>query len=374
MTNARELSNRLVDLLRNERHALAEFILALSDFDRERRWVELGHRSLFAFLQRDLALSNGAAFYRMTAARLVQRHPEVVEPLRDGRLCLTNVVELAKVVTAENIAEVLPRFFHLSKNEAKEVAAELNPTAAPTRTVVTAIPAVQAASGAERRSESPTPPQLMPVSWLDEVTRANADPSTHEGAARRSDVPATAAIASTQAPATVVAPKTAELSRIHVTVSRRLLSKLAAARDALSHSHPSASDSDVIEAALDLLLERDAKRKGLVKTPRATTAPQGRGRNEGGLSSRYIPAAIRRAVWKRGGGRCQWPLEGGGVCGSTVRVQLHHKIPWAKGGSATVEDLMCACDFHNDLAARQDFGDAVMDRYSGKRRRTSSGG
>ena len=83
--NARELSNRLADLLRNERNALAEFLVALADFDRERRWSELGHNSLFAFLHRHLVLSKGAAFYRMTAAQLVRKHPEIVEPLRDGR-------------------------------------------------------------------------------------------------------------------------------------------------------------------------------------------------------------------------------------------------------------------------------------------------
>jgi hypothetical protein len=124
--NARELSHRLADLLRNERNALAEFLLALADFDRERQWVELGHRSLFAFLARDLGLSKGAAFYRMTAAQLVRRHPEVIEPLRDGRLCLTNVVELSKVLTAENLPEILPRFLHLAKLEAKQALAELS--------------------------------------------------------------------------------------------------------------------------------------------------------------------------------------------------------------------------------------------------------
>ncbi len=33
---------------------------------------------------------------------VVQRLPEVVEPLRDGRLCTSSVVELARVATREN--------------------------------------------------------------------------------------------------------------------------------------------------------------------------------------------------------------------------------------------------------------------------------
>ncbi len=139
MTPAREFSSRLADLLRNERLAMAEFLLALADFDSKRIWVQLGYRSLFHYLQRELRLPNGPAFYRMTAAHLIQQYPEIVEPLRDGRLCLTTVAELSRVLTRDNVATVLPRFFGASKQEAKEIAAEVCPQAVPTRTVVTPV-------------------------------------------------------------------------------------------------------------------------------------------------------------------------------------------------------------------------------------------
>lgn len=71
MTSARDLSARLADLLRRERHALAEFLVALADFDRRRLWLDLGHASLFNFLHRELGLSKGAAYYRKAAAELV---------------------------------------------------------------------------------------------------------------------------------------------------------------------------------------------------------------------------------------------------------------------------------------------------------------
>jgi hypothetical protein len=54
---------------------MADFLVALADFDRRRLWVELGYSSLFSFLHRELGLSKGAAFYRKTAAELVQRFP-----------------------------------------------------------------------------------------------------------------------------------------------------------------------------------------------------------------------------------------------------------------------------------------------------------
>ncbi len=127
MHTAREATALLADLLRREHNALAEFLVALAAFDRERRWVELGHASLFYFLTRELGLPNGPAFYRKTAAELLRRYPELAEPLRDGRLNLSSVVELSRVITPENRGEVVPRFFGASKREAKEVVAELRP-------------------------------------------------------------------------------------------------------------------------------------------------------------------------------------------------------------------------------------------------------
>jgi hypothetical protein len=87
MEDAREFSSRLLDLLRREHSALAEFLIALAEFDERRLWLKLGHSSLFTFLHRELGLSKGASHFRKVAAELVQRFPEVVEPLRDGRLC-----------------------------------------------------------------------------------------------------------------------------------------------------------------------------------------------------------------------------------------------------------------------------------------------
>ena len=125
MNHARESSRRLADLLRSEHGAMADFLVALAEFDRGRLWAQLGHASLFDFLHRELGLSRGAAHYRKVAAHLIQRFPEVVEPLRAGKLCITVVLELARVITPENSADVLPQFFHRSRQEAKAVAVEI---------------------------------------------------------------------------------------------------------------------------------------------------------------------------------------------------------------------------------------------------------
>ncbi|MFL5262101.1 MAG: HNH endonuclease [Anaeromyxobacteraceae bacterium] len=359
-TDTRLLATRLAGLLAREHAALAEFLVALADFDRERRWVELGYTSLFWFLHRSLGLSKGAASCRKVAAKLIQRFPEVIAPLRSGKLCLSSVAELAGVLTPENQAEVLPRFFHASKQEAKAIAAELCPNEAPPRRdVVTALhPALR--SEAARAAPAPAAPLLAerpaPPAPAEQVHPA--DPSLEAGP-RSPPVPFAPAAPAAKRDATE--PLTVDLSRLHVTVSRRFLAKLAAARDALSHRHPGASAEAVLEAGLDLLLaERDRKR-GLVEKPRkAPAAPSAR--------PRHVPASLRRAVFTRDEGKCQWPMDGGGVCGSTTRLELDHVVPLARGGTTTLSNLRIACAFHNQLAARQLLGAHLMDRYTGRGR------
>ena len=163
MTTAREFSARLASLLRREHEAMADFVVALAEFDEKRPYLELGHSSLFSFLNRELGLSKGAAFFRNTAARLVQRYPEIVEPLRDGRPCVTSLAHLAKVITPTNKAEMLPRFFQRSKSEAREIVAEILPEAAPPRRAVVTL--VQPAAALNVGTTS-TSSDLPPSEWF----------------------------------------------------------------------------------------------------------------------------------------------------------------------------------------------------------------
>jgi 5-methylcytosine-specific restriction endonuclease McrA len=79
---------------------------------------------------------------------------------------------------------------------------------------------------------------------------------------------------------------------------------------------------------------------------------------------RHIPAAVKREVWLRDGGRCQFRLENGERCGSPHRLQFDHVRPVALGGESTVSNIRLACAPHNLLAARRVFGDALMNRYA----------
>jgi len=310
---------------------MADFLVALAAFDRQRLWVQLGHASLFDFLHRELGLSRGSAHYRKVAAQLIQRFPEVVAPLREGKLCITVVLELARVITPENSVDVLPRFFHRSKQEAKAVAVEIRPAeVVPRKEMVTALPLVS----------STQPGRVQPVELA-------AAPLV-QGAS--SPTPAVRPAAPMQAE-----PLTPDLRRLHMTVSRQFLDKLQAARAGQGHAQPGASAEKVLEAALDLLLAQQAKRRAQVKKPQRDPRPARPG---------HIPAAVKRAVWSRDEGKCTWPLDSGGTCGSTLRLEIDHVVPRARGGPSTVDNCRLTCRTHNQLAARQVYGDEWMDRFT----------
>ncbi len=360
---------------------MADFLVALSAFDARRGWVALGHANLFSFARVELGLSRSGAYWRLSAVRLVQRYPEVIEPLRDGRLCMSTTAELAKVLTGENRDEVLPRYFGLSAREAQEVTAALAPRPElPARDLVTRV---------ERdRRLQPVEPGGPAAGRLPMATSTVAPTPTGEAVQTSGLPPAQLARRSVPPTRDDVEPLTADLRRLHVTVSREFLRELEMARDGLSHAIPGATTEQVLHAALQLLLEKQARARGQVKRPRTVaptpqapaepdevaprppasdgscfgTATEPLHRRTGPREA--IPAAVRRAVWARDQGRCAWPLDSGGRCGSTHRLELDHLEPWARGGESTVANLRVVCARHNALAARQAFGARTVGRYA----------
>jgi hypothetical protein len=215
---------------------------------------------------------------------------------------------------------------------------------------------------------------------------ANATPPSRGSAPNlpdaNSNVPDVApGLVAPQAAAIDVEPLTADLRRLHLTVPKRVIDKFDAARDALSHSHPGASLAEIVEVGLNFILERTAKRRGLVKNPRKKAAPPGELATPGKEApvaakdpGRYVAADVRRAIWERDHGQCQWAIDGGGICGSTYQVEVDHASkPFAKGGRILKpEDGRLPCRPHQLVSARREFGDACMDRFTKRRGRAGA--
>ena len=268
------LDLRLKGLVQDERKTVAQFVLELAALARDELHRELGYESLFYYCQRQLGLPKSSCFRRTEAARLVNLFPPVAEALRSGSVSLRSLVALREVLNEHNYAHVLARAGGLSEDAAVLLALELKPRPVPSRDVVRSLPAVHGRLPAQGGpSEGASPAAALAAQDVRLGSRGNQTNVLGAGA-----------------PPEMVKPLTPELRRLSVTVSADFVAELEQVRSALSHAIPDGDFERVVRAGFALVLERDRRRKGLVRSPRLAKAPHGTpGQHHGGAANSTKP-------------------------------------------------------------------------------------
>jgi hypothetical protein len=89
-----ELLGRVIDLVHRDQEITADLIDCLAEIDRRHAHLDRGSSSLHAFCTEHLGFSDDVAYKRIRAARVAQRHPEVIERLCTGKLTLSSLVAI----------------------------------------------------------------------------------------------------------------------------------------------------------------------------------------------------------------------------------------------------------------------------------------
>jgi len=163
----------------------------------------------------------------------------------------------------------------------------------------------------------------------------------------------------------VVQPLSASRYKVTITASAELRDKLQRLEALMQEDL-----ATVIEAAVTEKLERlEAKRFAETKRPRKTLEE-----TDTSASSRYMPAAVKRVVWKRDGGQCTFVDGQGRRCTERRGLEFHHDDPYGRGGDRSPSNIRLVCRSHNAFLAERDYGKDVMDQYrrSGSRVSESS--
>lgn len=101
---------RLKNLVAEERRITVEVLRALAEVEDSRLYAEMGYSSLFVFCTRELGYSEGAAYRRVSAMRLMRESEGVDKKLASGALSLTNAAKLqSKFRETEKLGVSLPR-------------------------------------------------------------------------------------------------------------------------------------------------------------------------------------------------------------------------------------------------------------------------
>ncbi len=324
-----ELLRRLSALVQQSRRVEWEFVAHIGEVDTRRLYARYASSSMFGYCMEVLHLSESESYLRITAARAARRHPMLLEMLRDGRLHLSGISVLAAHLTESNRDDLLARATHKSKRQIELLVAELAP-----------------------RPDVPTVVRKLPQRRPTAGPMAPAPSSVARQLRAERVVPKAAAVVQ---PAKVMEPLGPSRYKVQFTASEELREKLERLRKLTG-----ADDLGIVidQAVTEKLGRLEARRYGKTDRPRKSLE-----KTETKPSSRYIPAAVKRAVQSRDEGRCTFVDEQGRRCRERERLEFHHRHPFALGGDHSATNIVLMCRAHNGYIADADYGREKMTRY-----------
>ncbi len=329
-----ELLGRLDRLVRRERKMTHIILCHINEIESRKLYAELGFDSMFKYLTKHCGYGEDSAYRRLQAARLLRKNPDVADKIRDGSLNLTQLTQVQKCLKKERTMDperaqkVLRAIENKSSFDTKKVlAVEFN----------------------------------LPIESCE-----------------------------------IVKPQRDETVRIEFTVTEEQLKILNKAKDLLSHILPEGSLGEVFihlaerhvqktlgrnpkeienliaagKDELELGVNRPKKLEPANIKTTATEAPKIEIRSESAeqavsqatkettrsfLSKReHIKLTQRRRLLKKSDYSCEFidPITKS-KCQSTYQLQVDHKIPLARGGSSSEENLRILCRTHNLLMAQR---------------------
>lgn len=330
-----DLLARVKHLAGRERAVTATLVAHLAELDERRLYLAEGCASLFTYCTQILRLSEHAAYGRIEVARASRKYPVILELLSDGSVNLTTVCLLAPHLTPGNQREVLDLARHKTKRQVEELVARLRPQPSVPDTI-RRLP-IRASVAIHLSTLSTASQDAAPGYQPSEVqTRVDSERPAPE-------------VAPAQARRAVITPLAPQQYKVQFTASAQLHEKLRQAQALLRHQIPDGDLSQIFDRALTALLQNLVKKKlAATDSPRASrwTAD----------SSRHVPAAVRRAVWRRDEGRCAFVASNGRRCTEDSFVEFHHVVPYSTGGRATVENIQLRCRAHNGYEAARHLG------------------
>src|SRR5688572_26720994 len=328
-----ELTSRIADLISKERHCIVAELWVLAGMQRRGTHLDLGDGSLFVYCTGALRMTESAAYRRTKAASLLTQFPIVEQYLLDGRLNLTTLVELMKILTPENHRELFEAASGRSTEDVKKLVVSYRP-----------LPEVK--ESIRRLPLRPEPPVTfsaqVPVNTSSSGNNADIFSPSATSAAELPVVPV-------ELPRPRIEPIDSERYSIKLTVGSEFMAELKQVRAALGHRIPDGNLEKVLRACIQKTLQDCARQKhaarkrpvprsakaavpdesatALSPTPSAPTPPPAP--TEPWLrppSKRYVAAPVRREAWATDGASCSFIGENGKRCGSTHQLEFDHIV------------------------------------------------
>jgi hypothetical protein len=389
----RELLDKTRELVGRSNHVFAALLAHLAEVDARGLHRTRACASLYTYCIYELRFSEDAAARRAGAAKLVKRFPLLLSAIANGELHLTGLLLLGPHLTHDNLIEVLGRAKFRTKKELTKLVRELHPLplvpdlVEPLRPEPRPLrrPTCEEYAASLAPAVRELPPGERPKDWANEPDEPNeissllAD-SEGGGVFDLATPVAVSAGSLPHAPARAN-PAWAELPpiagpqqyQVQFSTTEEHVRLIERAKALLARSKSGKSLGELHQEAMRLLVASLEKQKfAVTERLRRTSSKsasskddQGNARESGKQPSkrgngRYVPAAVRRAVYERDAARCTYVDERGRRCQETHYLELHHRQPFGRRGAHSTANLTLHCRAHNVLAAELDFGRSYL--------------
>jgi hypothetical protein len=121
------LSKRLKMLRQKERATTIDILLHLIEVERRKMHLAEGYSSMFDYCRRGLGYSESASNRRVKTVRCIRDFPEVYELLLEGKVNLSTISRVARILTDENKAALLFQIQRKSQNEVEAIVSSYHP-------------------------------------------------------------------------------------------------------------------------------------------------------------------------------------------------------------------------------------------------------
>jgi hypothetical protein len=278
-------------------------------FERCGGYLKMGYGSMHDYMTRVLGYSDDQAYRRLKAARLYQQVPDLADKLNEGSLNLTQISEAQKSFELAQKETGTP----VSLEKKKEI-----------------LEAIANTNNFQTKAILSEELNLKPIDA--ERTKPQSDQTV----------------------------------RLEITLTQEQFEKLTEIKSLLSHKVPGQGIADVLNILFDQFLDKHVfKSKHNNSTEPLITEVPNSEKIDSDISkatvavknspprSRYIPSSIRRAVYQRARGGCEY-VDQGVRCKSRYQLEIDHcKVPFALGGTHELDNLRIVCSRHNSYFASQ---------------------
>jgi hypothetical protein len=297
-----ELFEQIRLLSQDERRITIEILHLLREIARRRLYAQRGYESLFTFLVKELGYDEASAYRRVSAIRVIEAVPEVEQTLEQGRLSVATVAQAQT-------------FFQQEKKRAKPCSDEKK------REILKKLE-----GKSKRETELILAQEAPQLPKPDQVRILNEDQT-----------------------------------EIRFAADRELLEMLQQIQALTTHRSLEPGYNGLLKfMAAQVLKKLDPAQQN----ERNSLSPEkAAAQHASKTHARYVPASVKREIWRKDQGKCSYVSPTGIQCGSKHGLQLDHVTPWAMGGETSSRNLRLLCANHNRLAAIEIYGERKMHPY-----------